>query len=366
MDKIMTRRIGISERRQLHRMKRQRTNHVNASHARVILLSSGGVSNREIATLVDYTADWVRKIIHRFNQDGIPGIEWNSCWQVPGPRKFFADVVEQIAEIALSSPKCLIGMTQWSLSKLREYLISQKIVSHISLQWLRQLLLRSGIRWRHTKTWKESTDSQFWWKYRRIRRLYQGRPSGGRRICVDEFGPLNLQPRHGTCLAKLGRKGVERHRATFHRLGGVRHFLAAYDLETRRLFGQFKTRKTWVEFFQFIKWLRRRYRKGETLHIVMDNYGTHLKSELKLWAKANNVKFYLTPSNASWLNRIECQFTALKKFALENSDFRTHEEQQAAIESYLAWRNGRRDIATEPWRASLRKRRNPPSVATAA
>jgi transposase len=73
------------------------------------------------------------------------------------------------------------------------------------------------------------------------------------------------------------------------------------------------------------------------------------------WARQNNVKFYLTPTNASWLNRIECQFTALKKFALENSDYRTHEEQQAAIETYLAWRNGQRSIAIEPWRSRIRQ-----------
>jgi transposase len=86
----------------------------------------------------------------------------------------------------------------------------------------------------------------------------------------------------------------------------------------------------------------------------MDNYGPHLKDEVRNWAEANNVKFYFTPINASWLNRIECQFAALRKFALDNSDFRTHEEQQAAIDSCLAWRNGRREIDIESWRAHIR------------
>jgi len=95
----------------------------------------------------------VRKIIHRFNAGGVGAIEWYPYWQGRGgPRKFFADVVEQIAEVALSSPKSLIGMNQWSLSKLREYLVSQKIIPQVSLPWLRTLLLRYGIRWRHTKT----------------------------------------------------------------------------------------------------------------------------------------------------------------------------------------------------------------------
>lgn len=356
MDTVRVRSVTPWERRQLHRMKRQRTNQVNCSHARIILLSSGGVCNRQIAEQVDRSVPWVRKIIHRFNAAGVGAVEWYPCWQARGgARKFVADVVEQIAEVALSSPRALIGMNQWSLSKLRAYLINQKIIRHISLEWLRTLLLRHGIRWRHTKTWKDSTDPEFQPKYRRIRRLYGRRPREGRRLCVDEFGPLNLQPRHGQCLAKKGRKRLDRHRATYSRHGGVRHFLAAYDLETKRLFGQFRCRKTWTDFLSFLKWLRRRYRRGEMLHIVLDNYKPHLKQEVLDWAKQHRVRFYFTPTNASWLNRIESQFTALKKFALDNSDFRTHEEQQQAIESYLAWRNGRRDIAVESWRSHIRK-----------
>ena len=360
MDKVRVRTITPYERKKLLRMKRQLANQVNSRHARIILLSASGVCNREIARRVDCSPQWVRKIIHRFNQGGLDAITWRPYRQVRGsPRKFFAAVIEQIVEVALSSPKALIGMTQWSLRKLREYLVSQKIIAHISLEWLRTLLRRYGIRWRRTKTWKESRDPEFKRKYRRIRRLYGRRPEGGRRLCVDEFGPLNLQPRHGGCLAKPGRKRVERLRATYHRTGGVRHFLAAYDLETGKLFGRFYSRKRWVEFLEFLKWLRRRYRRSETLHIVVDNYGPHLKEEVQQWARANNVVFYFTPTNASWLNRIECQLAALKKFALDNSDYRTHEEQEQAIQRYLVWRNGQRQIAVESWRSPQPNRSSP-------
>jgi transposase len=358
MDIVRVRTVSPSERRKLRRLKRQRSNLVNVSHARIILLSSGRVANREIARLVGYTPQWVRQIIHRFNNGGITAIEWYPYWQVRDtPRKYFADVVEEIAEVALSSAKALIGMTQWSLSKLREYLVSQKIISSISLDWLRTLLLRYGIRWRRTKTWKVSTDPQFSQKLRRIQRLYKRRPLGGRRICVDEFGPMNLMPRHGHCLGKKGTKHVERHRATYHRLKGVQYFFGAYDLETGKLFGQFKPCHTAKEWLSFLKWLRGRYPSNETLHLVLDNYGTHLATEALSWAKSHKIKFYWIPTNASWLNRIECQFTALKKFALENSDYQTHEEQVEAIKSYLAWRNGRRKIAIEAWRSHVRKTR---------
>jgi transposase len=343
------RRITPPERRKLHRMKRQLINAVNNRRARIILLSSGGVGNSAIAERVGLSAQWVRKIIHRFNSGGLAAIEWYSWMQVRAkPRTFFAEVVEEIAAVAVSPPKQLIGLTRWSLAKLRDYLVWQQIVPRISLEWLRTLLRRCGIRLRRTKTWKESTDPDFWPKYRRLRRLYARRPTGGRRICVDEFGPLNLQPHAGKCLAGGG-KGVERHRATYSRQGGVRHFLAAYDLETDRLFGRFEASKTAREFLTFLKWLRRRYRASETLHIVLDNYRTHLTHEVCDWAQKHHIRFYLTPTNASWLNRIESQFTELKEFAINNSDYRTHEEQQEAIETYLSWRNRHRLLPIISW-----------------
>lgn len=349
MNRVRARSIAPPERRKLHRMKRQLRNAVNNRHARIILLSAGGLGNSLIADRIGVSSQWVRKIIHRFNSGGISAVEWYPWMQTRGgPRTFFADIIEEIASVALSPPKQLIGLTRWSLAKLREYLVCQQIIPHISLEWLRILLRRCGIRLRRTKTWKESNDPDFWPKYRRVKRLYAHCPEGGRRICVDEFGPLNLQPRGGRCLAGRGKR-VERHRATYSRQGGVRHFFAAYDLETDRLFGIFQASKTWREFLKFLKWLRRRYRPNERLHIVLDNYGPHLTQEVQDWVKRHNIRFYLIPTNASWLNRIECQLTALKEFALNNSDYRTHEEQQEAINTYLSWRNHRRLLPVTPW-----------------
>jgi transposase len=355
MDTVKVRPLRPHEQRKLRRLKRQRANAVNQRHARLILLSRGGRRNRDIATLVDYSPQWVRTIIHRFNAKGLTGITWYPWMHAnTKPGRFAGDILEQIADIALSSPKALIGMNRWSLTKLRDYLVEQKIVAAISPQWLGILLHRQSVRWRRTKTWKESTDPHFAPKYRRIRRLYKQRPANGRRLCLDEFGPLNLQPRHGACFAGRGRR-VPRHRATYNRKGGVRHLLAAYDLETDRLFGLFRRAKTWVQFLEFLKWLRRRYPVGQVLHVVLDNYGPHLKEEVLLWAWTHNLRLYLTPTNASWLNRIECQFTALKEFALNNSDYRSHEEQILAILSYLEWRNRKRGISVEDWKEYQRQ-----------
>jgi transposase len=348
-DIVKVRTLRPYEKVKLARLKRQKRNTVNSRHARIIMLSVGGMANRCIAPLADCSVQWVRQVIHRFNDDGIDGITWYPWFQVHSERVFTSEIREQIAEIALCSPIALIGMSQWSVPKLRQYLIEQKIVAHISIRWLGEILRRYQVRLRRTKTWKESKDPLFAEKYRAIRRLYQHRPANGRRLCIDEFGPLNLQPRHGHCHKGPGKR-VDRLRATYSRKGGIRHFLAFYDLETDRLYGRFTEHKKAKDFLSFLKWVRSRYPRSQKLHIVMDNYGPHITAAVLVWAKSHNIRVYLTPTNGSWLNRIESQFTALKKFALQPSDYRSHEEQQAAIESYLNWRNRHRDLSITDWK----------------
>jgi hypothetical protein len=39
------------------------------------------------------------------------------------------------------------------------------------------------------------------------------------------------------------------------------------------------------------------------------------------------------------MNRLECQFTALREFTLNGTDHATHREQGSMIRRYIAWRN---------------------------
>ena len=57
------------------------------------------------------------------------------------------------------------------------------------------------------------------------------------------------------------------------------------------------------------------------------------------WAAASNVELACTPTNSSWLNRIEAQFTALRYFALDGTDHTSHKEQASMIRRYIIWRN---------------------------
>jgi len=67
--------------------------------------------------------------------------------------------------------------------------------------------------------------------------------------------------------------------------------------------------------------------------------GTGCPKTSKAAGTTDNVEIACTPANSSWMNRLECQFTALREFTLSGTDHATHREQGSMIRRYIAWRN---------------------------
>ncbi len=182
--------------------------------------------------------------------------------------------------------------------------------------------------WQATKTWKASNDPEFAEKMARILDLYDNPPADGRVICADEFGPLNLLPRAGRGWFPARRP--RRLRATYNRTQGVRHMFGALDLATGQMHYRIRDRKRWTEFLAFLKSLRARW-PGQKLYVIVDNYSVHKRREVRKWAADNAVELVFTPTCSSWLNWIESEFAALRYFALNGTDHRSHGGQDAAM-----------------------------------
>jgi hypothetical protein len=108
------------------------------------------------------------------------------------------------------------------------------------------------------KTWKSSKDPRYAAKKLLIEHLYaiadrEVTPEAGDPevvFCVDELGPLNLQPRPGRQWAAVSGKSKEpgraprpRMRATCTRTVGVRHLIAAYELGEDKLYGHVRRQR---------------------------------------------------------------------------------------------------------------------------
>ena len=105
-----------------------------------------------------------------------------------------------------------------------------------------------------------------------------------------------------------------------------------------------------------------RARFAEHLIVVLDNLSPHQKPELRSWAAEHDIELVFLPTYSSWLNLIECQFQALRSFALNGSDYRSHAEQDAAILAYLALAQPQRRPA-KPWRIKAEVHHSLPNVA---
>ena len=252
------------------------------------------------------------------------------------PRKLGPHARELVCRVARTPPQQAgRPFTTWSLTKLVEHLREHYRIL-VSTEPVRALLRDAGVRWQATKTWKASRDPEFMQKMNRILELYDHPPTDGRVLCVDEFGPLNLQPRPGYGWFPVGRPA--RQRATYNRAGGVRHMFAALDLASGQMFYRFRDRKRSQEFLAFLRQVRARFPTGR-LYVVCDNFSPHRKATVADWCADHDVELVFTPTNASWLNWIECEFTALRYFTLDGSDYPSHDAQEAAIAGYIRWAN---------------------------
>lgn len=92
---------------------------------------------------------------------------------------------------------------------------------------------------------------------------------------------------------------------------------------------------------------------------MLDNFSAH-QGQVRAWADDNNVELAYTPHYASWLNRIEAQFKALRYFCLAGTDHPDHATQGRLIRRYIAWRNAHTD---DPKLRRLVRRANTVKVA---
>jgi len=157
---LYVRSLTRSEGKKLQTFLRHGKNRTLVRRAHVILLSEQGMRAQEIATTTYLNEEYVRRLLRRFNNEGL-----KLFTERPGrgrPREFAEETKAEIAEIAMCPPSLLRQpFTRWSLEKLRTYLIKTKVVPGISIETLRQILQEKRVSFQRTKTWKESNDPAF-------------------------------------------------------------------------------------------------------------------------------------------------------------------------------------------------------------
>ncbi len=295
--------------------------------SRIVLAAADGEADSAIARQLEINRKTVMLWRARFNEDGV-----ESLWEVaPGRGRkptYSAKKIKMIVNATLQTkPK---GMTHWSCRIMAERQgVSKSTVSNI---WRSH-----NLKPHRSETFKLSRDVRFLEKLTDVVGLYLNPPQQAMVLCVDEKSQIQALDRTQPGLPmKKGRCGTMTHD---YKRNGTTTLFAALEVLQGRVVGQCFERHRHQEFLRFLRHLDQEFPTPTTLHLVMDNYGTHSHPKVKGWLQ-RHPRFvpHFVPTSSSWLNLVERWFGELTSKRIRRGSFVSVEELEKAIAEFLsAW-----------------------------
>lgn len=300
-----------------------------ALRANIVLAAAAGRSNAAIAADLRVTAPTVRKWRMRFADAGLDGLADEPR---PGAPRAITDAqVEAAVTRTLEARPA--DATHWSTRALaRDLGLSQTAVSRIWRAF--------GLKPHRQESFKLSTDPFFVEKVRDIVGLYLSPPDRAIVLCVDEKTQVQALDRTQPIQPVLpGRPAKASHDYVRH---GTTALFAALDVATGEVIGTCHRRHRHQEFLAFLDQLDAAVQRpsGTTVHVVMDNYGTHKHPLVRTWFVRHPAFVpHFTPTSSSWLNQVERFFAEITARRIRRGAFRSVAELERAIEDYLKTHN---------------------------
>ena len=292
-----------------------------AQRARIVLLAADGVSNTAIADLVGTSRPTVIGWRERYQANGIAGLEDE---QRPGrPR-----TIDHAAIVAatLTPPPKKLGITHWSTRLLaRQLKISDATVAKAWRDY--------GVQPWRTESFRFSTDPELVAKVVDVVGLYLAPPDNAVVLSIDEKSQIQALERSAPILPL--QPGLAERRSHDYIRHGTSTLFAALEISTGKVTAALKPRHRHQEFLAFLKQVTRAYPDGD-LHLVMDNYAAHKRTNVKSWLAANpRVIRHLTPTHASWMNLVEVWFSLIERQAIHRGSYASVKELNAKIRTYI-------------------------------
>jgi transposase len=363
-DRVGVRPISSDEGNRLLRIVRRSSGSVVTwRRAQMVLLSAQGMTVTKIAEVTFTSTDRVRDVLHNFNTDGFDSLY--PRYRGGRPPTFTLPQRHRIKQLALSRPQDHdLPLSTWSLAKLADFVVAEGVVDDISHEGLRVLLHQEGVSFQRLQTFKRSNDPDYDSKANRVLALYaiadgraepgpglvrawSGRPDGDHLHGRVRPAQSPTPPRSPVAVAGGGAwRPRRRRRATYKRPHGIR---TCWPPTTWPPTGSMATSSharagwsSWRSAATCARCTRPRCGSGScwtTSARTGRPRPTPEDARVGDWAQRSNVELAYVPFYASWLNRIEAQFQALRYFTLDGTDHASHAEQGRMIRRYIAWRN---------------------------
>jgi transposase len=158
---VTLRELTPEERQALEQLASSRTAQARfVERAQILLAIAGGQRPSQVARQVGRSRHTVYTWIHRFNEQGLRGLEDRP--RAGRPPTYTAEQRAEVIATALTDPQRLeLPFGCWTLDRLQAYLNEQKGIP-IKRSRIDEILLAEGLRWRHQETWfGERVDPAF-------------------------------------------------------------------------------------------------------------------------------------------------------------------------------------------------------------
>jgi transposase len=250
-----------------------------------------------------------------------------------------------IVAATLTPPPKALGVTHWS-SRLLAVRIG---VDHATVA---AVWKEYGVKPWKAETFKFSTDPDLVAKVVDVVGLYLAPPENAVVLCVDEKSQIQALDRTQKTLP-LQTGHAEQRTHDYVRPSaqhGTTTLFAALEIATGKITGLCKDRHRHQEFLAFLKHVARAY-PDRQLHLVMDNYATHKRVEVRDWLAANpRIHVHFTPTSGSWLNLVEVWFGIIERQAIRRGSFTSVRDLMIKIRAFINGWNQRKHpfIWTKP------------------
>lgn len=299
-----------------------------AMRARIVLLAAEGIANQEIADRVGTSRPTVLKWRARYQERGLAGL-------VDAARSGRPVTVDssRIITATLTPPPKKLGVTHWS-----SRLLGARLGLHHSV--VAAAWKAYGVRPWKEETFKFSTDPELEAKVTDVVGLYLEPPENAIVLCVDEKSQIQALNRTQPVLPMA--PGHDEQRTHDYVRHGTTTLFAALEIATGQVTGICKDRHRHQEFLTFLKHLARAYPEQD-LHLVMDNYATHKKKEVRDWLAQNpRISVHFTPTSGSWLNLVEVWFGIIERQQIRRGAYTSVRELVSKIRQFINGWNDRK------------------------
>ena len=325
------------ERQELERrVNALTTSKRDSERAEIILLRASGLGQEEVGRRLRCSSLKVSKWTARFRRDGLEGLRDKAGRGRKG--SIPTDRIEQVITKVTQPPK---SRRRWSTRSMAKAVG----ISHSSVQ---RIWNANELKPHQSRVFKISNDKNFEEKFWDVIGLYLNPPDKALVLCCDEKSQCQALERTQRALP-LGPGHPQTHTHDYIRHGTVTLF-AALDYLQGKVFSRLEQNHTHVEWLRFLKQIHRETPKQLTLHVILDNYATHKKQEVKDWIErrnkqhqkaygANRIQLHFTPTSSSWMNLVERLFGDISEQTISRGSFRSVRELCRSIEEYIVEHN---------------------------